>query len=238
MKLNIFYICFAAAFISLMACDTNGPTAAKNSALELGKSHLADGDRLRGINDKMKAKSFYQKAIVEFENAVREDAKVPGLARMLGISQYRVRDFDNAIQWLTQATNQDKSDEVAFQYLGYCQINKSQIQEAEKSFKQAFALNESGVVKTEIIDELMDIGELSIDLGSNFIQQGATPQGTQYKRLGMRIMAMGLEFSEYDMTLAKKVELFAKNTNEQVLIDWIGNIIENDGRTEQVIKIK
>jgi len=238
MKLNIFYTCMALAFISLMSCDTNGPVAAKNSAVELGKSHLTDGDRFRGVNDKMKAKSFYQKAIVEFENAVREDANTPGLARMLGIAQYRVRDFDNAIQWLTQASGKDKTDEVAYQYLGYCQINKSKIAEAEKSFKQAFELNKSGVVKTEVIDELMDIGELSIDLGSNFISQGAAPQGTQYKRLGMRIMAMGLEFSEYDMTLARKVEVFAKNTNEQVLIDWIGTIIENDGATEQVIQIK
>ena len=236
MKLDYLFICIAFSVLSLIACDDN-PVKSTMTAFGKGKSYLADADRIRESKDEMQAKKFYQKAIVEFENEVRVDANKPELALMLGIAQYRVRDFDNAIQWLTKATKQDKSDPVAFQYLGYCYVNKSKIDEAMTAFRSAFSNNTSGVIKGECIEELMEIGELSMTIGNNFIQQGNSPQGYSYKKLGMRIMAMGLEFSKYDLDLAKKIQVFAVDMKDQILMDWIANVIENDGNTVQEITI-
>ncbi len=238
MKLDFLYICFAFALFFLMSCDSKSAAVSNMSAFEMGKSHLADGDRLREIDDELESKKFYQKAIIEFEKEVRLDSSRPGLARMLGIAQYRVRDIDNAIQWLTKASAQDKTDAQAPQYLGYCLVNKSKFQEADVQFQEAFARNKSGVVKGEILEDLMEIGEFSISLGTNFISQGNAQRGKQYQGLGMRIMAMSLELSKYDMGIAKKIETFAQSIQDQTLIDWIGNIIENDGQTEVEVKLK
>lgn len=236
MKLDNLLICLVFAMLSLVACETT-PSVSKRSAFDQGKSYYADGDRLRGVRDEMKAKEYYKKAIAAFETEARTDPNKPELARMLGMAQYRARDFDNAIQWLTKATQQDKTDEIAYQYLGYCLVNKSKIDEATKSFRTAFTNNPSGVVRTESIDELMQIGELSMTIGDNFVQQGNAPQGYSYKKLGMRIMAMGLEFSKYDLDLAKKIQVFALDMKDQILIDWIGNVIANDGNNTQEIII-
>ncbi len=236
MKLDYLFICIAFAMLSLIACDDK-PVKSTMTAFDKGKSYLADADRIRESKDEMQAKKFYQKAIIEFENEVRVDANKPELSRMLGIAQYRVRDFDNAIQWLTKATNQDKTDAVAFQYLGYCYVNKSKIDEAMTAFRSAFSINTTGVIKGESVEELMEIGELSMTIGNNFVQQGNAPQGYSYKKLGMRIMAMGLEFSKYDLDLAKKIQVFAVDMNDQILMDWIANVIENDGNTVQEITI-
>lgn len=236
MKLGNLYICFAFALIAFMACDSK-PVASSLSAFDKGKSYLADGDRLREVRDEFEAKKYYKKAIVEFETEAKNNPERPELARMLGMAQYRSRDFDNSIQWLTKATQQDKTDEVAFQYLGYSLVNKSKIEEATKAFRTAFNNNPSGVVKAECIEELMRIGELSMTLGNNFVQQGNAPQGYGYKKLGMRIMAMGLEFSKYDLALAKKIQVFALDMKDEILINWIANVIENDGNNTQEIVV-
>ena len=47
----------------------------------------------------------------------------------------------------------------------------------------------------------------------------------------MRIMAMGLEFSNYDLDKAHKIQEFAFEMKDEILINWIGNIIEADGQT-------
>ena len=167
-----------------------------------------------------------------------DDVNRPGLARMLGISQYRIRDFDNAIQWLTKATAADKEDAEAYLYLGYCQINKTKIAEAEKSFKTAFHLDNSETIKQEAIDELMEIGELSLSLGENFIAQGAEPRGYEFKKLGIRIMAFALEFSKYDLELAEKIQKYAIATKDQILIDWIANVILAEKEGPQTIEIQ
>ena len=236
MKLNYLYICLALAMLSLVACDTKR-SGSNMSAFEKGKSYLADGDRLREARDEMEAKKYYRKAIVEFESEAKTNPNKPDLARMLGKAQYRARDFDNSIQWLTKATQLDNKDAVAFQYLGYSLVNKSKIEEAKKAFLSAFRNNPSGVVKAECIDELMQIGELSMTLGNNFVQQGSASQGYGYKKLGMGIMAMGLEYSKYDLDLAKKIQMFAVDMKDQILMDWIANVIENDGKTDQAITL-
>ena len=94
------------------------------TAFDQGKSYLADGDRLLEVRDEMEARKYYKKAIVAFETEAKANPEKKDLALMLGKAQYRLRDFDNAIQWLTKATQLDNKDEVAFQYLGYCQVNK------------------------------------------------------------------------------------------------------------------
>lgn len=223
--------------ILLGSCQDSAQTNTR-SPYEQGKSYLADADRLVGANDKMEAKKYYKQAVKSFEDAVRQDPNQKGLSQQLGISQYRIRDFDNAIQWLTKATHADPKDAVSQQYLGYSLINKSKIPEAEAAFKKAFFLNPSGVVKKEIIVELSDIGELSLGLGNNFANQGNPAQGIEFKKLGMRILAMALEYSEYDLNLAKKIKTYAVDMKDQILMDWISNVIDSEEKKTNVIEIK
>ncbi len=229
MKLSLNFICCVFVILCLLACGKK-PSGSSMSAFDKGKSYLADGDRLLEFGDEIEAKKYYEKAITQFESEARTNADKSELARMLGKAQYRMRDFDNSIQWLTKATQLDQSDAVAFQYLGYSLVNKSKIEEAITAFRSAFSNNPSGVVKTECIDELMKIGEFAMSVGETFVQQG-TPQGQEYKMLGMRIMAMGLEFSNYDLDKAHKIQEFAFEMKDEILINWIGNIIEADGQT-------
>jgi len=206
--------------------------------MEQGKSYLADADRLAGLDDSIEAKKYYKLAVQEFENAARKDPNQEGLALNLGISQYRIRDFDNSIQWLTKATQLDKTDPVSQQYLGYSLINKTKIKEADNAFKTAFSLSKSGAVKDEVISELASIGELSFSLGNNFEKQGNPMQGVEFKKLGMRILAMALEYSKYDMKLAEVIKGYANDMNDQILKDWIGNVIESEKNKTNVIEIK
>ena len=119
MKLSLNFICCVFVILCLLACGKK-PSGSSMSAFDKGKSYLADGDRLLEFGDEIEAKKYYEKAITQFESEARTNADKPELARMLGKAQYRMRDFDNSIQWLTKATQLDQSDAVAFQYLGYC----------------------------------------------------------------------------------------------------------------------
>ena len=231
---NIVFIFITLAFLG--ACDAGSKANSATAPLEKGKIFLAEANKLRAEGDDTQAKKVYTKSIVELEKAAREDANQKGLASLLGQSQYRARDFDNAIQWLNKAISQDKEDIISFQYLGYCQINKSKIPEAESNFKQSFALDKSGAAKKEVVKELTEIGELSLTLGDNFTKQGNKGQGVQFQKLGIRILALALEYTNYDLTFAKKIQVYAKEIQDQILIDWIANIIAKEGKN--IIKME
>jgi len=220
-------VIISSAFV--LACDSGSQTNSATTKLENGKILLAEANKLRSEGQDIKAKKKYSKSIMELEKAAKEDANQKGLAFSLGQSQYRIRDFDNAIQWFKKSIKQDKEDAKSYQYLAYCQVNKSQIPEAEANFKKAFYLDKSGTTKNEVIKELTDIGELSLTLGDNFTDQGNPRQGVQFKQLGMRILAMALDYSKYDMAFAKKIQVYANDMQDQILIDWISNIIDKEG---------
>jgi len=221
----------------VLSCGEDAKKANKN-AFDLGKSYLNDGNRLMEANDAIEAKKYYKKAVLEFEKEIRINPDQDKLAQMLGISQYRIRDFDNAIQWFNRAITQDNKDAVNYQYLGYALMNKSKIPEAEIAFQKAFALDKTDIIKSESIDELMEIGKLSLSLGNNFVEQGNKLRGFEFKKLGMRIMSSALQYSKYDIELAKKVEMFAVDLNDPVIIDWIRNVIESETSKTNVIEIK
>ena len=223
---NILFV-FISIFV-FASCGGSGAKSEGASPFEKAKIFLADGDRHREKGEDRTAKKLYKKAVIEFENQVRKDPNVKGLASLLGESQFRIRDFDNAIQWLNKAVAEDKEDARSHQYLGYCLVNKSKIKEADASFKKAFFVDKTGKVKEEAIKELTDIGELSVSLGTNFASQGSPAQGVEFQKLGMRIMAMGLEYSKYDLDLARQIQTYAKEIDNQILIDWIANVIEGE----------
>jgi len=232
------------AFIFLFLLSTllftcsEGAVKSSKTTFEQGKSFLQDGDRLLENNNAIEAKKYYKLAVAEFENAVRENPEQENLAKLLGISQYRIRDFDNCIQWLNKAISKNSKDPVSYQYLGYALMNKSKIPEAENAFRKAFALDQSGAIKKESIDELMEIGQLSLNLANNFIQQGSKAQGFEFKKLGMRIMSSALQYSGYDLDLAKKIELYAVESKDQIIIDWIRNVIAAEEDKGSKIEIK
>ena len=232
---NIVFTFICLAFLG--ACDFGNQTNLATSPLESGKIFLAEGNKLRAEGETRAAKKSYTKAIIELEKAAKVNASQKGLASLLGQSQYRIRDFDNAIQWLNKAIKQDKEDVKSVQYLGYCLVNKSKMIEAEASFKKAFSIDKSGAIKKESIAELTEIGELSLSLGANFASQGNPAQGVQFKKLGMRILAMALDYSDYDMDFAKKIQIYATDMQDQILMDWIANIIANDGQRTITIDV-
>jgi tetratricopeptide (TPR) repeat protein len=231
---NIVFIMMTLAFLA--ACGSGSQSNSAVSAFEKGSTLVAEANKLLAEGQDRSAKKIFTAAIIELEKAAKNDANQEGLASLLGESQYRIRDFDNAIQWLNKAVGQDKEDPKNYQYLGYCQVNKSAFKEAEANFKRAFALDKSDKIKDEAVKELTDIGELSLSLGDNFTEQGNPAQGVQFKKLGMRIMALALEYTDYDMTLARKIKEYAVEMNDQILMDWIENIIINDGETTIIIK--
>jgi len=233
---NILFV--LVSFLALYSCGGSSAKSNTSSPFEKGKIFLADGDRHREKGEDRTAKKLYRKAVVEFENQVKEDSNLEGLASLLGQSQYRIRDFDNAIQWLNKASKTNKGDAKSQQYLGYCFVNKTKIKEAQAAFKSAFILDKSGKIKEETIKELTDIGELSISLGTNFASQGSPAKGVEFQKLGIRIMAMGLESSEYNLDLARQIQVYAKEIDNQILIDWIAGVIEGEeNNTPNIIQI-
>jgi tetratricopeptide (TPR) repeat protein len=95
-------------------------------------------DLFKGSNFLMNAQ--YEQAIAEFKEALRLKPDDPDINYYLGVSNYKLEDYEEAANYLKKAL-QIKPDEELYYYLGACQYSLGQYTDAIANLKKALEMN-------------------------------------------------------------------------------------------------
>ncbi len=182
-------------------------------SLDAGK-FMEEGNEEEGIKR-------YEMSIEKFKETLQIDSNHKGVASALGHNYYEIRNYDEAINWFTEAIKVQPEFAVNYQFLGLSQINKSKVEEGEKNIEKAFEIDKSENMKNNTISNLVHIGNLAYSYGDAYEKEGKKEQGNDYRKFGIRVLMSALKYSNNDKEIGKMIEEYSVKMNDEILSNWI-----------------
>lgn len=190
-------------------------------AFNEGITFSLDADKFMEEGNEEEGKKRYEMAIEKFKETLEIDPNHKGAASAIGISNYEIRNYGEAINWFTKSTKAQPESAVDYQFLGLSQINKGMVEEGEKNIEKSFQLDNSEEMKSNAIENLVQIGNLAYSYGEAYEAEGKKEQGNNYRKFGIRVLMSALEYSNNDEEIGKMIENYAVKMNDDTLSNWI-----------------
>ena len=156
-----------------------------------------------------------RQSIDKFKETLKIDSTHPGARSALGHSLYIDKQFDEAIKWFGQANKVNGAAAINYREMGLCKISLGNIQAGKADIDKAFSMDTTREIREITIQDLTNIGKLAFEYADDYIKQGESQKGSDYKTFSIGVLMLAFEYDKSRKDIAMVISDFADKIGDK-----------------------